>query len=290
MKALVLRKPAQADLETIADPELTDTNVLLKVRFVGFCGSDLNSYRGLNPLVTYPRILGHEVSATVVEDLGREGALSAGTNVSVSPYTNCGQCSSCLRGRPNACQFNQTLGVQRDGALAEFVAMPREKLYPAKLTRKELCLVEPLTVGFHAVARGRIKADDTVAILGCGGVGLGAVAASNARGARTICVDMDDEKLVVARAAGGSDAVNTANESLHDRLQELTQGRGPDVVIEAIGTPQTFRAAVEEVAFTGKVVYIGYAKEPVSYETRLFVQKELDILGSRNALPADFEA
>jgi threonine dehydrogenase-like Zn-dependent dehydrogenase len=175
--------------------------------------------------------------------------------------------------------------VQRDGALAEFVAMPREKLYPAKLTRKELCLVEPLTVGFHAVARGRIKADDTVAILGCGGV-----AASNARGARTICVDMDDEKLVVARAAGGSDAINTAKESLHDRLQELTEGRGPDVVIEAIGTSQTFRAAVEEVAFTGKVVYIGYAKEPVRYETRLFVQKELDILGSRNALPEDFRA
>jgi hypothetical protein len=109
-------------------------------------------------------------------------------------------------------------------------------------------VVEPLIVGFHTVARGRIKADDTVVILGCGGVGLGAVAASNARGARTICVDMDDEKLVVARAAGGSDAINTANESLHDLLQELTEGRGPDVVIEAIGTPQTFRAAIEEVA------------------------------------------
>ena len=159
MRALVLRKPGQADLETIADPVLTDTNVLLKVRFVGFCGSDLNSFRGLNPLVTYPRILGHEISATVVQDLGREATLSAGTNVAVSPYTNCGQCSSCLRGRPNACQFNQTLGVQRDGALTEFIVMPREKLYPARLTLKELCLVEPLTVGFHAVTRGRVTAE-----------------------------------------------------------------------------------------------------------------------------------
>jgi threonine dehydrogenase-like Zn-dependent dehydrogenase len=254
---------------------------------VGFCGSDLNSFRGRNPLVTFPRILGHEVSATVVEGAGE---LPAGTDVALSPYTNCGRCASCRRGRPNACQFNQTLGVQRDGALGEFVAMPREKLYPAKLSTKELCLVEPLTVGFHAVARGLVKADDTVAILGCGGVGLGAVAASSARGARTICVDTDDEKLAVARAAGGSDAINVAKESLHDQLQELTEGRGPDVIIEAIGTPQTFRAAVEEVAFTGRVVYIGYAKEPVSYETRLFVQKELDILGSRNALPEDFRA
>src|SRR5579872_6968684 len=151
MRALLLRKPGQAD-QTIADPVLLkETNVLLKVRFVGFYGSYLNSYRRLNPLVTYPRILGHEVAATVLQDLGREAILSAGTNVAVSPYTSCGKCSSCLRGRSNACQFNQTLGVQRDGALTEFIVMPREKLYPAKLSLKELCLVEPLTVGFHAV-------------------------------------------------------------------------------------------------------------------------------------------
>jgi threonine dehydrogenase-like Zn-dependent dehydrogenase len=280
MRALVLKKPGDASVETIPSPVAAPGELLLRVRMVGFCGSDLNSFRGRNPLVTFPRILGHEVSATVIEG---DCSLPAGTDVALSPYTSCGRCASCRRGRPNACQFNQTLGVQRDGALAEFVAMPREKLYPAKLTTKELCLVEPLTVGFHAVARGRIEADDTVAILGCGGVGLGAVAASNARGARTICVDLDDEKLVVARAAGGSDVINTEKESLHDRLQDLT-------VIEAIGTPQTFRAAVEEVAFTGRVVYIGYAKEPVSYETRLFVQRELDILGSRNALPEDFRA
>lgn len=287
MKAFVLQAPGRACIEAVPDPVARPGHLLLQVRMVGFCGSDLNSFRGLNPLVSYPRILGHEVCATVVQG---DSEMAAGTDVALLPYSNCGQCAACLRGRPNACQYNETLGVQKDGALAEFVAMPREKLYPAKLTRKELCLVEPLTVGFHAVERGRIKADDTVVILGCGGVGLGAVAASNARGARTICVDMDDEKLVVARAAGGSDAINTAKESLHDCLQELTEGRGPDAVIEAIGTPQTFRAAVEEVAFTGRVVYIGYAKEPVSYETRLFVQKELDILGSRNALPEDFRA
>src|SRR4051812_7801418 len=286
MKALVLRKPGQAFIETVPDPVLTNENLLLKVRMVGFCGSDLNSFRGLNPLVSFPRILGHEVCATVVEGKG----FAAGTDVALSPYTSCGQCASCRRGRPNACRFNQTLGVQRDGALTEFIVMPAEKLYPAKLTTKELCLVEPLTVGFHAVARGRVTADDTVAIFGCGGVGLGAVAASNARGATTICIDVDDDKLTLARLAGGAHAINTSREQLHERLQEITEGRGPDVVIEAIGTPATFRAAVEEVAFTGRVVYIGYAKEPVAYETRMFVQKELDILGSRNAQPEDFHA
>jgi threonine dehydrogenase-like Zn-dependent dehydrogenase len=179
--------------------------------------------------------------------------------------------------------------VQRDGALTEFITVPSERLYPAKLTPKELCLIEPLTVGFHAVSRGQVTANDTVAIFGCGGVGLGAVAASCFRGAQTIGIDVDDKKLELARLAGASYTINTVREPLRDQLRHFTEGRGPDVVIEAVGTAATFRAAVEEVAFTGRVVYIGYAKEPVSYETRLFVQKELDIVGSRNAQPEDFQ-
>jgi len=289
MKALVLQKPGHASIEAVPDPVVSAGEVLLKVRMVGLCGSDLNSYRGLNPMVSFPRIPGHEVCATIIESTSSHG-LAIGTDVTLSPYTACGQCASCRRGRSNACKFNQTLGVQRDGALAEFISVPVEKLYPAKLSPKEFSLVEPLTVGFHAVARGRVTAADRVAVLGCGGVGLGAIAASHARGAMTICIDMADEKLNLARAAGGTHTINTAHESLHDRLLEMTDGHGPDVIVEAIGTPATFRAAVEEVAFTGRVVYIGYAKEPVAYETRLFVQKELDVLGSRNALPEDFRA
>jgi threonine dehydrogenase-like Zn-dependent dehydrogenase len=180
--------------------------------------------------------------------------------------------------------------VQRDGALSEFVALPPERLFPASLTLKQLCLVEPLTVGFHAASRGRITANDTVAVFGCGGVGLGAVAASSSRGARTISIDVDDEKLDFARLVFGAITINSARESLRQRLAEVTDGRGPDVIIEAVGTPETFRAAVEEVAYSGRVVYIGYAKQPVSYETKLFVQKELDILGSRNAETEDFNA
>jgi threonine dehydrogenase-like Zn-dependent dehydrogenase len=135
------------------------------------------------------------------------------------------------------------------------------------------------------VARG-----ETIAVIGCGGVGLGAVAGSSLRGARTIGIDVDEEKLALARSAGAIETINSRNENVHNRLRELTEGAGPDAIIEAIGLPETFRAAVDEVAFSGRVVYIGYAKEPVAYETRLFVQKELDILGSRNALPEDFHA
>jgi threonine dehydrogenase-like Zn-dependent dehydrogenase len=235
--------------------------------------------------VKFPRILGHEIAATVVYDTPGRPDLLAGTDVTLSPYTSCGRCAACPRARPNACQFNQTLGVQRDGAFCDYIVERPEKLYPANLSLKELCLVEPLTVGFHAVARGRVTNDDTVAIIGCGGVGLGSVSASSFVGARTITIDVDDRKLELARKAGATDLIHSSRESMHERLIELTSGHGPDVIIEAIGLPETFRAAVEEVAFTGRVVYIGYAKEPIAYETRLFVQKELDILGSRNVLP-----
>ncbi len=288
MKALIIKEPGEAEVGAIPEPVAPQENLLLKVRMIGLCGSDLNSFRGRNPLVTFPRIPGHEVAATIVVGSRENPALATGVNVTVSPYTSCGKCASCLRNRPNACRFNETLGVQRDGALTEYITMPAEKLYAANLSIKELCLVEPLTVGFHAAARGRVTEGDSVAVFGCGGVGLGAIAASHFRGAKTVGIDVDDDKLVLARKAGAIRTVNTSRESLHQRLLEMTEGRGPDVTIEAIGLPQTFRAAVEEVAFTGRVVYIGYAKEPVAYETRLFVQKELDIMGSRNALPEDF--
>lgn len=288
MRALVLKKPGETAVEIVPDPVRRPDQVLLKVRNVGLCGTDLNSFRGKNPLVTYPRVLGHEIGATVVEANGLRPDLKEGTHVAVSPYSRCGSCPSCRRSRPNACQFCQTMGVMRDGGLTEFIQAPAEDIFPAKLSLSELCIVEPLSIGFHAAARGRVTAADTVAVIGCGGVGLGAIAGASFRGARVIAIDVDSEKLEIARKAGAAHLVNTASETLHKRLQELTDGCGPDVIIEAVGRPETFRAAVELIAFSGRVVYIGYAKEDVAYETRLFVQKELDILGSRNALADNF--
>ena len=285
MKALSLLGPGNAQITEIPEPNPAPGDLLLKVEMVGLCGSDLNSFRGRNPLVTYPRVLGHEIAATVLQG---NDSIAAGTHVTVSPYTSCGVCPSCRRGRENACRNNQTFGVQRDGAITQFLAVPPAKVYPSTLPLKNLCLVEPLTVGFHACARGRVTATDTVAVFGCGGIGLGAIAGSAFRGARTIAIDLDDAKLTTARLAGATDLIHSGREDVRARLQDLTNGDGPDVIIEAIGLPETFRMAVEEVAFTGRVVYIGYAKEPVAYETKLFVQKELDILGSRNALPQDF--
>ncbi|MDE3202173.1 MAG: zinc-binding alcohol dehydrogenase family protein [Acidobacteriota bacterium] len=289
MKAIVLEEPGKVVLKEVAEPETgSDDEVMLAVRYIGLCGSDLNSYRGKNPLLSFPRILGHEVSAVVAETNPKHPEWRAGTQVTLSPYNHCGVCASCRRQRYNACKNNLTMGVMRDGAMCERIYMPASKLFAANLSLKELCLVEPLTVGFHSSARGNVAPGETVAVIGCGGVGLGAVAGAAHRGARVIAIDVDDRKLSTAKKAGAVEAIHSGRENVHERLAELTDGLGPDVVIEAIGLPDTYRMAVEEVAFTGRVVYIGYAKEPVSYETKYFVQKELDIRGSRNALPEDF--
>ena len=293
MKALQIEREGHTRLVSVTPPDVADTDVLLRIRTVGFCGSDLNTFRGLNPLVSYPRIPGHEVAATV-ERVGARvptDHVHVGMDVTVLPYTACGRCPSCRRGRANACRDNQTLGVQRDGALTELVAVPWEKVLHAEgLSARELALVEPLSVGFHAVDRGRVESADTVLVIGCGAVGLGAIAGAARRGARVIAVDVDREKLTLGQRAGAAETIDTRDEPLHERVHALTGGDGADVVIEAVGLPETFVAAVNEVAFTGRVVYIGYAKAPVTFDTSHFVKKELDILGSRNATAEDFRA
>lgn len=286
MNAFLITKPGESAIRSLSKPSPHSDEVLLRTRYIGLCGTDLNTFRGKNPMVTYPRIPGHEIAATIAETGDQVPAqFQPGTDVTVSPYTSCGVCASCRHGRVNACLANQTLGVQRDGAMAEYFKVPWQKVYVANgLSLRELTLVEPLGVGFHTISRGRVADTDIVAVIGCGAVGLGAAAASAFRGATTITIDVDDAKLAIARQAGAAYTINSNSENLHDRLQELTNGHGPDVIIEAVGLPATYRLAVEEVAFAGRVVYVGYAKEPVIYETRYFVQKELDILGSRNSL------
>jgi threonine dehydrogenase-like Zn-dependent dehydrogenase len=288
MRALVIDRPGEARVIEMERPDAGPLEATMRIRRIGLCGTDLSTFLGKNPLVTYPRIPGHEVAATLEQVPTNDLGLAEGMDVTMSPYTNCGKCSACRQGRFNACRFNQTLGVQRDGALMDYFSMPLAKLYAAPLPVEELCMVEPLTVGCHAVARGQVTAADTVAIYGCGGVGLGAVAAAAFRDARVVAIDIDDKKLAIAKDCGARETINSTSEDVHARLQELTAGNGPDAIIEAIGRPDTYRAAVEEVCFAGRVVYIGYAKDHVSFETRLFVQKELDICGSRNALPQDF--
>jgi threonine dehydrogenase-like Zn-dependent dehydrogenase len=291
MKALQINGVGVSALCEVPRAEPGPGEVLVKVAYVGLCGSDLNTFRGANPLAGFPRIPGHEVSGViaargpdVLEDL------ALGQPVIIWPYSACGACTSCRRGRAYACRSNQTLGVQRDGALREEMVLPASAVIANDTLPSRLqVLVEPLSVGFHAAARGSVSAGDTVVVLGAGMIGIGAIAAAAARGARVISVDPIAAKRDIALAMGAGHFTSATGAALLAEITELTGGDGADVVIEAVGVPETFTGAIDLAAFCGRVVYVGYAKAPVTYDTKFFNLKELDIFGSRNASRRDFE-
>ena len=263
MKAVQIAAPQKMAVVEIEKPELKAGEILVKIEYVGFCGSDLNTYLGRNPMVKMPVIPGHEVGAVIdAVGPGVPESFKKGMNVTLNPYTNCGKCASCRNGRVNACEHNETLGVQRNGVMCEYAVLPWSKVIPAEgISSRDCALIEPMSVGFHAVSRGQVIDNEIVMVIGCGMVGMGAIVRAALRG-----------------------------ENVHERVQEYSGGLGADVVIEAVGSPATYVMAVDEVSFTGRVVCIGYAKSGVEFQTKYFVQKELDIRGSRNALPADFRA
>ena len=289
-----IRIPEQGviKVEETNKPTFGPDQVLLKIKYVGFCGSDLNTFRGRNLMAKESVIPGHEIGAEI-ESVGTDVPcfLYPGLTVTVNPYTNCGHCAACRSNHPNACEFNETLGVQRDGAMRDYLAMPWQKIIPTSgISARDCALIEPMSVGFHAVARAEVTDSDTVLVFGCGMIGAGAIIRSSLRGATVIAVDLDDEKLALAHRLGATYTINSTKQELDTTLKELTSGYGPTVVVEAVGSVSTYQAAINEVAYSGRVVCIGYSKSEVTLRTSLFVKKEINILGSRNATPMDFEA
>lgn len=285
MRAIQISKPGLVEYIDIPEPEIGPQDILLDICYVGLCGSDLSIYRGTMPMITYPRIPGHEVSG-IIRDKGERvpDTLQIGDSVMISPYTNCGVCPACRIGRINTCQNNETYGVQRHGVLTFQAAIHFSKVYKSQiLNLKELALVEPLSVGYHAANRGRVSETDTVLIFGCGAVGMGVLSACVRKGATIFVVDIDDMKLEQAKKMGAHYTINSLQNDV-SQLVKLTNNEGVNVVIEAVGHPDTFRSAIDLVSFAGRVVYIGYTKDEVNFDTKYFVRKELDILGARNAL------
>lgn len=289
MKAVCLDEPGRISLIELPEPTPGSGEVAVRMEYVGYCGSDLTSFRGLNPLVSYPRVPGHEISGTIAALGDGVSGLAIGQPVTILPYFNCGTCHACRLGKPNACRNNQTMGVQREGAMTSTVVVPAAKLVPVDgMRQRDLALIEPIAVGFHAVRRSELRERETVVILGCGVIGLGALLGAVRRNARVIAVDLSAEKLNVARALGAAETVDASTEDVAARVLELTHGDGAEVVIEAVGADVTFRQAIDLVASCGRVVYVGYAKNPIAYDTKHFLLKEMDIRGSRGSEIGDF--
>ncbi len=283
MKAVVLLEPHHFEVQERPAPAPAEGEALLRVRAVGICGSDLHAYHGRQPFLTYPRVLGHEVAAEVVALGPGATGVEVGDRVCVDLVINCGHCYPCRIGRPNCCVNIRVMGVHVDGGFAEFLTAPVSRLYkvPPELSDEEAALVEPLTIGCQAVARGDVAADETVAVLGAGPIGLVSLLAAKARGAKVLISDLLDSRLELASKLGADAVVNTSRESLTDAVAAFTGGEGANVVIEAVGVVPTVEAAIEVVSAAGRVVLLGLGSQPVSIVPSTLIRKEMDIRASR---------
>lgn len=289
MKAIVIDNPNNIEIREVPMPEAKEGEALLKIKYVGICGADLASYTGNQPFTTYPRIPGHEFSAEIVEIPENDKGFKKGDIVTCNPYFNCGECYSCERGYVNCCTDNQTMGVQRDGAFCEYIAMPVERIYDGKgLSAEELALIEPFSISQHAVSRSVIKESDTVLVIGAGPIGLFALLAAKQKCKKIVVADILDNRLELAKEYGADAVVNTKNESLAEFTEKFTDGKGFDVCIEACGAPETFLGCIDSCAFAGNIILIGNGKRDTTFLHSVILKKELNIHGSRNALKDDF--
>ena len=302
MKALYILEPGRVEFRELPMPKRSAGEALLKLRFGGICGSDLGSYRGTFACFGYPRIPGHEFSAEIVEIDENEAGLRPGMLVTANPYFNCDGCYSCSRGIVNACMDNQTMGCQRDGAFCEYIMLPVERLYAGKnLSAKALAAVEPYCIGAHGVSRAGVRSGQKVLVIGGGTIGLMAAIAAKSRGAQVYLCDVPqaEEKIRRSHETFGFAGIilNESPEALDEAVRRVTgsltingkqQGYGFDVCIEAVGLPSTFQNCVDCCAVGGTVALIGVGKQNLDFNFTLIQKKELNIVGSRNALKQDF--
>lgn len=285
-----VKEPKHVVIEPSSIPQPKPGEALLKMLYGGICGSDLGTYRGTFAYASYPRIPGHEFSAEIIEIEPNEFGLEKGMIVTANPYFNCGKCYSCKRGYVNACEHNETMGAQRDGAFSKYITMPIKRLYDGKgVSPKELALVEPYCISHHGVSRAHVKPSDKVLIIGAGTIGMMALLAAKQKGASVYISDVSMTKIDYAKAFGVDGYIENKNENhFLEEVKRLTDGHGFDVVIEAVGLPSTFQNAIDAACFAGEVVIIGVGKKNHDFNFTLIQKKELNIYGSRNALKKDF--
>lgn len=290
MKAIFIEEPGKVILREIEKPVPKKGEALLKLLYGGICGSDLGSYRGTFAYFSYPRIPGHEFSAEIVEIGPNEQGFKPGMIVTCNPYFNCGHCYSCRRGLVNCCTDNQTMGVQREGAFAEYITMPVERLCDGKgLPAKTLALIEPFCISFHGVSRAKVKAGEKVLVIGAGTIGVLAAVAAKQQGAVVYISDVAQGKLEYAKQFGiDGTLLNDSAEHFAQQVNDITNGDGFDVTIEAVGLPSTFQNCIDAAAFGGRVVLIGVGKKNLDFNFTLLQKKELNVFGSRNAKTKDF--
>lgn len=284
MRAAVAYAPHNIRLTDVPRPEPRAGEVLLNVRAVGICGSDIHLYRGDHPYRVFPLIYGHEFTAVVAALGDGVSNVRVGDTVVVEPLLSCGECYPCRIGRPNCCTHLQVIGVHTNGGLAESIVVPARLVYrvPPDLPPEVAALCEPFSIGMNACARGAVSAADRVVILGAGPIGITMLAIAKSRGARVAIVDLLPSRLELADHLGADMVVNGSIVDVPTAVQEFTNGDGASVVIEATGSPSAMESTVELAAFAGRIVLVGVTTKSVTFPGLDFTRKELSILGSRN--------
>jgi L-iditol 2-dehydrogenase/galactitol-1-phosphate 5-dehydrogenase len=290
MKALVLESEGNFNLKEIEKPAISKGQVLVKVSYVGVCGSDLPRYFE-GKVHNYPIVLGHEFSGVVEETGDRVDGIRKGDRVVVAPLVPCDQCGNCKRGKPALCEKYSFIGSRQQGAMAEYVAADERNVIvlPEEVSTKEAALIEPLTVAIHAIEKIHFSAGAEVTVLGAGTIGIMTLLALKARGAGNVTmVDISDEKLKKAKELGADCIVNSEKININDYYLEHPR---PELVIETAGVSQTQVQSIEIVKKLGKVVYVGTATSDVTFPPRVFeriLRGEIEITGSWMSYSAPF--
>lgn len=290
MKGIVLREPGQlAPTSNLSVEDIAPHEALVRVRRIGICGTDLHAFKGEQPFFTYPRVLGHELGVEIVSIGENAEGLNVGDRCAVEPYLNCGTCVACRRGRTNCCVRLQVLGVHTDGGMCEFIKVPVNKLHKsASLSLDQLALVEPLSIGAHAVARADIEPGEFALIVGAGPIGLAIIQFAKLASARCIVMDVNEKRLQFAREHFGIEFTIKAGDGALERLKEITADEMPTVVFDATGNARSMAASFDLIAHGGRLVLVGLFQGNVTFHDPDAHRRELTLLCSRNSTGADF--
>ncbi|WP_372718843.1 zinc-binding alcohol dehydrogenase family protein [Novipirellula sp.] len=264
---------------------------LVRTHRMGVCGTDISCYLGKFPFFDFPRIPGHELGVEVVSVGEGVTNVQAGDRCSIEPYMNCGECYACRRGAINCCQNLKVIGVMMDGGLCESFLVRADKLHPsAKLSYDQLALVETLAIGCHANDRGAPEKGDHALIIGMGPIGLATLEFARLTDATISVMDMNQGRLDFVRENYGIEntVLFKGDGSEVERMKELTGGDMYQVITDATGNKHSMSGALQYLAPTGRLVYVGITTDELSFKHPVMHRPEATILASRNALPPDF--
>lgn len=289
MKTLVCLKPGLFKYKDIPAPALQKGNAILKIKRIGICGTDLHAYKGTQPYFNYPRILGHELAADLV-DADSANDFTPGEAVTFIPYFNCGNCVACRSNKPNCCVQIKVAGVHIDGGMCEYISVPSSSLIKSnELSYDELAVVEPLSIGVHGIRLADIKQNEFVLMMGAGPIGFAAMQFAKLTSATIIVMDVNEQRLQFCKQnLNIKHTLNPATENILEKLRDITNGDMANVVIDATGNQKTINNALQYLAHGGKIILIGLQKDELIFSHPEFHKREAALKSSRNATREDF--